>query len=81
LGLELAYLEQVEAEGLDLSQDAVHRGLVRITYRAGAGSMKGSSSVLRRRRRRDEELEQERKTNRCRSQARKSSLKEQPHSN
>jgi hypothetical protein len=28
LGLELAYLEQVEAEGLDLSQDAVQRGLV-----------------------------------------------------
>ena len=27
-GLELAYLEQVEAEGLDLSQDAVQRGLV-----------------------------------------------------
>jgi hypothetical protein len=28
LGLELAYIEQVEAEGLDLSQDAVQRGLV-----------------------------------------------------
>jgi protein-disulfide isomerase len=27
LGLELAYLEQVEAEGLDLSQDAVQLGL------------------------------------------------------
>lgn len=28
LGLELAYPEQVEAEGLDLSQDAVQRRLV-----------------------------------------------------
>ena len=28
MGLELAYLGQVEAEGLDLSQDAVQRGLV-----------------------------------------------------